>query len=75
MDHQKTYTVSIPSVALGMMACRLAMSRMFPGQPLDWMNAGYGLGDFMPTPRRYCCGRAGLEYYAIIDRISRGEAP
>lgn len=64
-----------PSIALALMACRLAMSRAHPGAPLEWMNSADDRGSFMPTPRQYCIGKAGTEFYAILDRLTRGEAP
>lgn len=72
-DVLKTNPVSIPSVALAVMAANLACRRAYGegNTARVWLSRGEGI---CPSPRGYC-GPAGREYYQIIDRISRGEKP
>jgi len=76
-DVIKTSPVAPPSIALAIMACRLATHRAYgETRDISYMNANWQTGGgFMPTPRRYCAGLAGLEFYRILDRISEGVAP
>lgn len=66
----QTSAVSIPSVALARMTWRLAWGRAF--RSFANFNVQHGpvyrleLDEIFP---------ASIEYYAIIDRISAGEAP
>lgn len=60
-----------PSIALAMMAMKLADSRVY----------GCPLGAFSLQPREWATDSHGQtlgasgEFYAILDRISAGEAP
>jgi len=70
MSPQETYLVA-PSIALGEMAWNLSNSRAFipyqrPFQPLSRASVFQCDDGLYPISR---------EYYAIIDRISRGEQP
>lgn len=69
-DALKTYDVSIPSVGLARMAVALAVNRVYGFTPLPEANV---------LPRTHDAavreGSASFEYYAIIDRIARGEKP
>ncbi len=65
----QTSAVSIPSVALAMMALRLAWRRRYQdddGRDVTWVP---------PRPELTSDTSACAEYYRVIDRISAGEAP
>lgn len=64
----------IPSVHLALAAARLAANRV--GRPLS-QSIGYDDGRIIPVPRKTLMpdlSPVSAEYYAIIDRITRGEA-
>lgn len=74
----QTYPVSIPSVALAVMATLLAERRAVAAgnHHVDGYWSNFGLE---PSPRASATPRdmypISCQYYAIIDRLSRGEAP
>ena len=74
--HRSNEVVAPPSIALAIMAAKLAMHRTYPEKcgDLRWMSASTD-GAFVPTPRRYCCGKAGLEFYRILDSINAAYLP
>jgi len=62
-----------PSIALAIMAAKLAMHREYGEMDLDDMSLS--VYAFVPTERIWCAGKGGLELYRILDRLSAGEQP
>lgn len=67
-----------PSIALTMMAARLAVARRRPQLGTDMLAANFLISTrvtgFEPVLRAHV-GAVGREFYSILDRISAGEQP
>jgi hypothetical protein len=77
VSHQETYPVSIPSVALVLMAAELATKRKTSCCFIRTAASGtYFTGVERHDAERYP-GKypASAEHYRIIDRLARGEQP